>query len=186
MAQEPQPAKPAPVAAKAPAPAVRPGAAAPDLRLLVRIANTDLDGKKTIAFTLANIKGVGIPFAHAACRVAKISVTKKAGALSESEIKKLEEVIKDPIKAGMPAWLVNRRYDVDTGQDKHLISGDLQFVIDNDIKMMKKMKSYRGVRHSLGQPVRGQRTRSNFRKNKGKVMGVRRSASAKAAGGGAT
>ncbi len=167
-------------------PAGRPGAAAPDLRLLVRIANTDLDGKKTIAFTLANIKGVGIPFAHAACRVAKISVTKKAGALSESEIKKLEEVIKDPIKAGMPAWLVNRRYDVDTGQDKHLISGDLQFVIDNDIKMMKKMKSYRGVRHSLGQPVRGQRTRSNFRKNKGKVMGVRRSAGAKASGGGAT
>lgn len=158
----------------------------PELKHLVRIANTDLDGKKTIAFALSKIRGVGIPFAHAACRVAKVDVTKKTGALSDAEVKKLEEVVKDPIKAGLPAWLVNRRNDYETGQQKHLISADLQFTIENDIKIMKKIKSYKGVRHMLGQPVRGQRTRSNFRKNKGKVMGVRRSASAKAAGGGKT
>lgn len=152
----------------------------------MRIANTDLDGKKTIAFVLAKIKGVGIPFAHAACRAAKVDATKKAGALSDAEVKKIEEVIKDPLKAGMPAWLVNRRYDPETGQHKHLLSGDLQFAIENDLKIMKKIKSYKGVRHMLGQPVRGQRTRSNFRKNKGKVLGVRRSAAAKAAGGGKT
>ena len=50
----------------------------------------------------------------------------------------------------------------------------LSFTQDNDIKMMKKIKSYKGVRHILGQPVRGQRTKSNFRKNKGKVLGVKR------------
>jgi small subunit ribosomal protein S13 len=180
MANPEQPVKPAaPVAA-------RPGLAVPEMRHLVRILNTDLDGKKTISFALAKIKGVGISFAHAACRVAKVNVAKKSGALTAEEIKKLEEVIREPVKAGIPAWMVNRRYDVETGADKHLLAGDLQFTIENDIKMMKKMKSYKGVRHSLGQPVRGQRTRSNFRKNKGKVMGVRRAASAKpavAAGG---
>jgi len=196
MANEPQPVKPAAPApaAKAPVPApvakpatpAAPKPAGPELKHLVRIINTDLDGKKAIAFALAKIKGVGIPFAHAACRMAKVDINKKTGALTDAEVKKVEEIIKDPIKAGLPRWLVNRRFDYETGQDKHLLSGDLQFTIDNDIKIMKKIKTYKGVRHILGQPVRGQRTRSNFRKNKGKVMGVRRSASAKAAGGGTT
>ena len=82
--------------------------------------------------------------------------------------------------------MVNRRNDYDTGQNKHLLTGDLQFTVENDIKMMKKMKCYKGVRHILGQPVRGQRTRSNFRRNKGKVMGVRRSSGAKSSAGGKT
>ncbi len=172
-----------------PAPAARvsvPAPKGPELKHLVRIANTDIDGKKTISFALSKIKGVGIPFAHAACRIANVDLQKKTGALSDAEVKKIEEVIKDPIKAGLPAWFVNRRYDYETGQHKHLLSGDLQFAIENDIKIMKKIKCYKGVRHMLAQPVRGQRTRSNFRKNKGKVLGVRRSATAKAASGGKT
>jgi small subunit ribosomal protein S13 len=61
----------------------------------------------------------------------------------------------------------------------HLITTELDLTIDNDLKRMKKVKSYKGVRHMLGQPVRGQRTKSNFRKNKGKVsLGVIRRAQA--------
>ncbi len=177
-----QPAKPA-----APAQPTKPAAPTnPELKHLVRIANTDLNGNKSIAFALSDIKGVGVSFANAVCRVAGVDVNKKAGALSETEVKKVEEIIKNPIKSGLPPWMVNRRFDSETGQNKHLLSGDLQFTIENDIKIMKKIKCYKGVRHILGQPVRGQRTRSNFRKNKGKVMGVRRSAAAKAAGGGTT
>ena len=55
----------------------------------------------------------------------------------------------------------------------HLINTDLDLSKDGDIKRMKKVKSYKGLRHTWGLPVRGQRTRSNFRKNKGKVsLGV--------------
>ncbi len=179
---EPQTPKPA-----APTQPAKPTASpAPEIKHLVRIANTDLDGNKLIAFALSKIKGVGVSFANAACRIAGIDVNKKAGMLTDAEVKKVEEVVKDPIKAGLPPWMVNRRFDAETGQNKHLLSGDLQFTIENDIKILKKIKSYKGIRHILGQPVRGQRTRSNFRKNKGKVMGVRRSASAKSAAGGTT
>jgi small subunit ribosomal protein S13 len=181
MAQEQQPAKPAMPAAKALVPVAKP--AGPEIKHLVRVMNTDLNGIKTIGFILANIKGVGIPFAHAVCRAAKVPITKKAGALSEAETKKIEEIIRDPLKAGLPRWMLNRRFDYETGTDKHLLTGDLQFQIDNDIKIMKKIKAYKGVRHMQGAPVRGQRTRSNFRKNKGKVMGVRRSSGAKASTG---
>ena len=91
----------------------------------------------------------------------------------------LDEIIKEPAKFGIPSWLFNRKKDPEDNTDKHLVGSTLTFVQDNDIKMMKKMKSYKGIRHSLGLPVRGQRTRSNFRRNKGKVMGVKKKEGAK-------
>lgn len=166
-----QPAKPAAPAAPAKAPAVP---KQPELRHLVRIGNVDLNGKKTIGFALANVKGVGINLAHAACKLANVPVEKKTGALSDAEIKKLDDIVRNPSQAGVPAWMLNRQKDPETGTAKHVLSGDLQFTIENDIKMMRKIKSYKGIRHSQGAPVRGQRTRSNFRRNKGKVMGVKK------------
>ena len=93
---------------------------------------------------------------------------------------KIEEIIKEPSKYKIPSWLFNRRKDPEDNQDKHLIGSNLTFTQENDVKMMKKMKSYKGIRHMLGLPVRGQRTRSNFRKNKGNVLGVKRKEGTKA------
>ncbi|MCX8147635.1 MAG: 30S ribosomal protein S13, partial [Candidatus Woesearchaeota archaeon] len=53
-------------------------------------------------------------------------------------------------------------------------TGEIDFFTGSDIKRLKIIKCYRGIRHIEGLPVRGQRTKSNFRKNKGKVMGVKR------------
>ena len=59
----------------------------------------------------------------------------------------------------------------------HLLTGNLTFYKENDIKRMKKIKSLKGMRHQKGLPVRGQRTKSHFRKNKGKVVGVAKESS---------
>jgi len=147
---------------------------AEELKHLVRIANTDLKGTQHVLYGLKRVKGVGFMFANAICKMIKMDPAKKAGALSDAEIKKLEAVIKEPLKYNFPVWMVNRRKDMDTGEDKHVATGDLRFTLDNDIKQMKKIKSYKGVRHMFGLPVRGQRTRSNFRPNKGKVKGVQK------------
>ncbi len=146
-----------------------------EFKHLVRIANTDLEGKKAVVYALKDIRGIGVPLAHAVCQVAGIDGMAKTGNLSESDVKKLDDIVKAPGKYGIPSWMMNRRNDLETGQDKHLITNDLIFFRENDLKLMKRIKSYKGVRHSLGQPVRGQRTRSNFRANKGKVMGVKTS-----------
>lgn len=151
-----------------------------ELKYFVRIANTDLDGNKSIKQTLTKIKGIGFMFSNAILNTTSIEKTKKTGYLSDEEAAKIESVIKDPSKFSIPSWLLNRKKDPEDNADKHLIGPTLTFTQDNDIKMMKKIKSYRGVRHSLGQPVRGQRTKSNFRKNKGKVMGVKKKDSSKA------
>ncbi|MBI2548526.1 30S ribosomal protein S13 [Candidatus Woesearchaeota archaeon] len=151
-------------------------------KYIVRIANVDLDGKKPIGHAMRKIKGVGFMFSHMVCYLAGVDRTKRTGMLMDAEIKKLSEVALHPEQFHAPFWMFNRRKDSITGEDHHLITDQLHFVQDNDVKMLKKMRSYRGLRHAWGLPVRGQRTRSNFRRNKGKAsLGVHRSKVAKAA-----
>jgi small subunit ribosomal protein S13 len=147
---------------------------------IVRIANADLKGEKHIAYALRYVKGVGFAFSNAICKLAGIDGHKKTGDLTDAEVVKIESILREPSKAGIPAWLFNRKKDPDTGADKHLVGTDVKYVMENDIKMMKKIKCYKGVRHSLELPVRGQRTRSNFRKKKGNVIGVKSRPGAKA------
>lgn len=151
-----------------------------ELKYFVRIANTDLDGNRQIHLALTKIKGISYMFSNAICNVAGIEKTKKSGYLSDNEAGRIDEIIKEPSKFNIPSWLFNRKRDPEENLDRHLVSSALSFTQDNDIKMMKKIKSYKGIRHSLGLPVRGQRTRSNFRRNKGKVMGVKKKEGAKA------
>ena len=151
-----------------------------ELKYFVRIANTDLDGNKSLYRALTKIKGISFIFSNAVLNITGIEKTKRTGYLTDNDVAKIDDVIKDPLKFGIPSWLFNRKRDPEDGIDRHLVGVNLALINDNDIKIMKKIKSYRGVRHSLGLPVRGQRTKSNFRRNKGKVLGVKKKQGAKA------
>jgi len=145
-----------------------------ELKYFVRVSNTDLDGNEAISNALTKVKGISFMFSNAICNIAGIEKTKKTGYLTDVESTKIDEIIKEPSKFKVPSWLFNRKRDPESGMDIHLVGSTLSFIQDNDQKMMKKIKSYKGIRHMLGLPVRGQRTKSNFRKNKGKVLGVKR------------
>lgn len=151
-----------------------------EFKYLIRIANTDIDGNKAILQALRKIKGISFMFSNAVCNISGIDHSKKAGNLDDAEVKKISEIIENPSKFSIPDWLLNRRKDPDDGTAKHILTGDLKFHNDSDINLLMKMKCYRGIRHSAGLPVRGQRTKANFRKNKGKVsLGVKKKAGAK-------
>lgn len=151
-----------------------------EFKHLVRIANTDLDGNKPIYKALTKINGIGFMFSNMLCSLTNIDKNIKAGYLTDEQAKKLDDAIKTPEKFNVPSWMFNRRKDIEDGKDKHLVTGDLKFAQETDVKMMKKIKSYKGMRHAFGLPVRGQKTRSNFRKNKGKVsLGVKKRAGVK-------
>lgn len=144
-------------------------------RHIVRVANTDLDGAKPVYHALNKIKGVSFMFANAVCKFSDIDYKKRTGELSETEIEKLNKILNNPLDSGFPEWMLNRRKDIETGDDKHIIGADLKWQIENDLKQMKKMRSYKGVRHMSGLTVRGQKTKNNFRKKKGKTsLGVQR------------
>jgi len=130
---------------------------------LIRILSTDIPGDMNIYAGLTRIKGVSWSFSNAVCNILRINKNKKISELNEEEIKKISEFIRNP---KMPDFVLNRRKDFESGGSGHLIGSDLDLVKEFDIKRLKKIKSYRGIRHILGQPVRGQRTKSHFRKNR--------------------
>ena len=143
-----------------------------EFRHIVRVLNTDLDGTQSVAYALTRIKGIGIRLADAIVKKAGVNPNERLGFLSDSEIERIERIAKDPIGHGIPAWFLNRRKDLETGEDLHLIGSDLELQIKNDIELMKAIKSWRGYRHAYGLKVRGQRTRTTGRT--GKTVGVRR------------
>jgi len=139
---------------------------------IVRIAQTDLDGSKPVYKALTKIKGISFMFSNLVCELAEIDKFQKTGEVDEKTIQKLNTVIENPLKFNAPSWMLNRRKDYEDGTDKHLLSGTLDFARQTDIRTLQKIKAYRGVRHYYKLPTRGQRTKSNFRRNKGKATGV--------------
>ena len=146
---------------------------------IVRIANADIDGNRQVLLGLQKIKGVSFMIANAFCVVTKVDKTKKIGYLTPDEISKLDTIAKSKKQDKLPTWLLNRRKDYETGEDLHYFGADLTFLKETDLRREKKIKSYKGIRHMHGLPVRGQRTRSNFRPNKKKVQSIKRGAQKK-------
>ncbi|MEM0473595.1 MAG: 30S ribosomal protein S13 [Candidatus Aenigmatarchaeota archaeon] len=138
-------------------------------RGIIRIAGVDMKGDRKIYVSLQRIKGVGPSVANVVCKVAKMDRNRKAGTLTDEEIKNIEKILSN-IKEYVSEWMLNRRKDPETGENYHLITSNLKFTHESDIKKMIERRTYKGVRHAYGLPVRGQRTRSSFRK--GKSVGV--------------
>jgi small subunit ribosomal protein S13 len=143
-----------------------------DFKHLVRISRKDVDGKKTIKHALTGIKGVGLALSRTIAIEMGLDLNQKIGYLPDDDILKIETVIKDPKSINIPDWMLNRREDYTTGETLHLIESDLDMTLRDDLNRMKKTRSYKGRRHEVGLPVRGQRTKSTFRK--GSSVGVRR------------
>lgn len=143
-----------------------------EFRHIIRIADTDLDGAKKVGYAIADIKGIGLNLANVIVQKAGVNPKKRLGFLSEVEAEKVEDVINNPMKYGIPDWFLNRLKDRATGKDLHLIGSDLVLQIKSDIDQMKKTRSWKGFRHAYGLKVRGQRTRTTGRA--GKTMGVRK------------
>lgn len=139
---------------------------------IVRIARTGVDGTQPIGKALRSLKGVSDMYANAVAETIEQDADEKLGDLSEDEIDNIEELIKNPEEAGIPEWLRNRRKDRETGENTHLIESDLELKKEFDIRRLKEIDSYKGWRHDIGLPVRGQKTKSSFRS--GSKIGVSR------------
>ncbi|HOV51794.1 MAG TPA: 30S ribosomal protein S13 [Methanothrix sp.] len=147
-------------------------AEAEELRHIVRILNTDLAGKRQVHMALTGIKGIGRRCARIFTDKAGVDPHATLGLLSDADIEKLKNVIEQDAGKVLPVWMVNRRGDIATGTDKHVMGMDLTMTLREDLDLMKKMRSYKGIRHERGLRVRGQRTRSTGRT--GAIVGVSR------------
>ncbi len=119
---------------------------------------------------LTQIKGIGYSFATAILDTLKINTNTNIGFLSESDVQSIEKLITNPIAGNFPVWFLNRRKDIETGANMHLLTSDIPFTLRNDIERERITNSWRGYRHMYGLKVRGQCTRTTGRK--GGAVGV--------------
>lgn len=117
---------------------------------MARIANVTIPTEKQVQISLTYIYGIGPKYASDILETTKIEPTKRVKDLSEAELTKIRNII-------------DQDYNVE---------GDLQRVVSNNIKRLKDIGSYRGLRHKNALPSRGQRTRTNARTRRGKRVAV--------------
>ncbi|MBS7640565.1 MAG: 30S ribosomal protein S13 [Candidatus Bathyarchaeia archaeon] len=143
---------------------------ATEFKHIVRLIDRDVDGSKTIVDAISDVKGIGLRLAEIIARKLGIPYTMRVGFLPSEKIAEIEKTIKSLSNGDMPDWLLNRRKDLETGEDKHLISSDIDLAVKADIEREKMLWSWRGYRHAYGLKVRGQKTRTTGRT--GKTIGV--------------
>ena len=114
---------------------------------LIRIAGVTLPAQKRIEAALPIIFGVGFPRARQILAAVKISPDKRTSELTEGEVSKLKEFIESSFK----------------------VEGQLRQEVSQNIKRLKEIGNYRGIRHIRGLPVRGQRTKTNSRTVRGNI-----------------
>jgi len=134
---------------------------------LVRVLGKDIRGDKKLGAALTQIGGISWTLGNAICKILKLDRGQRIQDVDKDEMGKIEAFIKNP---QVPAFLKNRQNDLETGEDMHVSGADLKLRKEFDIKRMKKIRSYKGIRHTANLPVRGQRTKGNFRRNRGKSV----------------
>ena len=114
---------------------------------MARIVGVDIPRNKKIAFSLCYIHGIGMSTALEICKTAKIDTDKRVQELSEKQISSIREVI---------------------SSIEMNVEGELRSFNAMNIKRLKDVGAYRGLRHRRGLPANGQRTKTNARTRKGK------------------
>ena len=117
---------------------------------MARIAGVVIPSDKQVQIALTYIYGIGPKYSRDILAAAKIKPTTRVKDLTEAEENKIREII----------------------DSEYTVEGDLQRLVVNNIKRLKDVNAYRGLRHKAGLPVRGQRTRTNARTRKGRAIAV--------------
>ena len=117
---------------------------------MARISGVVLPAEKQVQIGLTYIYGIGPKHASTILAAAKIEPTTRVKDLTEAEEQKIRDII----------------------DAEYTVEGDLQRLVTNNIKRLKEVNAYRGLRHKAGLPTRGQRTRTNARTRKGKAVAV--------------
>ena len=117
---------------------------------MARISGIVIPAEKQVQIALTYIYGIGPKHSRDILAAAQIEPTTRVKDLTEAEEQKLRDII----------------------DNDYVTEGDLGRLVANNIKRLKDVNAYRGLRHKAGLPVRGQRTRTNARTRKGKAVAV--------------
>jgi small subunit ribosomal protein S18e len=137
---------------------------------ILRVLNTNIDGRIKVPFALTSIKGIGRRYAFVCLRKADVDTNKRAGELTEEEVDRVMTIVSNPRQYKIPDWFLNRQKDIKDGKYSQVTSNALDNKLREDLERLKKIRSHRGLRHYWGLRVRGQHTKTTGRR--GRTVGV--------------
>ncbi|KAG5652234.1 ribosomal 40S subunit protein S18B [Sphagnurus paluster] len=155
---------------------------------ILRLLNTNVDGKRKIMYALTEIKGVGRRYSNLVCKKADVDLNKRcvaailfaetsgliypcrAGELNSDELERIVTIIQNPTQFKIPTWFLNRQKDIVDGKNSQILSNGVDSKLRDDLERLKKIRAHRGLRHYWGLRVRGQHTKTTGRR--GKTVGV--------------
>jgi small subunit ribosomal protein S13 len=117
---------------------------------MIRIAGVNLPEKKRAVIALTYIKGIGPSLSKKILKGAGINEDERLEKIPEEKLEQIRQII----------------------EKDYVVEGDLRVEVSNNIKRLKIINAYRGIRHAKNLPVRGQRTRTNARTKRGKRVTV--------------
>jgi len=117
---------------------------------MVRIAGVDIPSEKRLDIALTYLYSIGRSNVAGILKESKIPAEKRVHSLTEEEVNRISKII----------------------EKGYVVEGDLRRQVNDNIKRLIEIRSYRGIRHTKNLPVRGQRTRSNARTKRGKRMTI--------------
>ena len=117
---------------------------------MARISGVTIPNDKQIWVALTYVYGIGPKSSNDILAGAKVDPTVRVKDLTDSEVARIQDII----------------------SEKYVVEGELQRLVSGNIKRLKDIKAYRGLRHSANLPSRGQRTKTNARTKRGKKVTV--------------
>ena len=137
-----------------------------DFQHILRVLNTNVDGRNKVMYALTSIRGIGRRFANVVCKKAEIDMGKRAGELSAAELESLMVIVSNPRQFRIPDWFLNRQKNYKDGKYLQQVSNQLDTTLRDDLERLKKIRNHRGLRHYWGIRVRGQHTKTTGRRGK--------------------
>jgi len=139
---------------------------------ILRLLNTNVDGKDKIMFALTKIKGVGRRYSNVVIKkvasapkirlISRLMLTStngsltsalyligSAGELTTEELERVVTILQNPTQYKIPEWFLNRQKDIVDGKNSQLLANALDNKLREDLERLKKIRAHRGVRHSF-------------------------------------
>ncbi|XP_037668245.1 40S ribosomal protein S18-like [Choloepus didactylus] len=117
---------------------------------ILRVLNTNIDGRWKTAFAITAIKGVGRRYAQVVLRKADVNLPKRAGELTEDEVECVITIRENPRQYKIADWFLNRQKDVKDGKYSQVLANGLDNKLCEDLEQLEKIQAHKGLRHFWG------------------------------------
>merc|ERR1712159_495808 len=105
---------------------------------IIRLVNTNIDGKEKIGFALTRIKGIGKRFANLVCKKGEGDLTKRAGEFSAEKLEKLMEIVTNAQAYKIPVWFLNNQKEYVDGNHSQVTAAAIDGLMRDTLERLKK------------------------------------------------